>query len=49
MAAAAQVFLDEATGLAAGRQEVYQLYTHNKPEWTRRVKMQAAQVEAVGE
>ena len=42
---ALQQFLDEATGLAAGRIEEYQLYKNNRPEYERRVKMQVARAE----
>ena len=40
-----QAFLDEATGLAAGRTEEYRLYKHDRPEYERKVKQQAAKAE----
>ena len=42
---ALQVFLDEATGLAAGRDEEYRLWKGDRPEYERRVKAQAAKCE----
>ena len=42
---ALQAFLDEATGLAAGRTEEYRLYKHDRPEYERKVKQQAAKAE----
>ena len=42
---ALQAFLDEATGLAAGRTEEYRLYKNDRPEYERRVKQQAAKAE----
>ena len=42
---ALQVFLDEATGLAAGRNEEYQLWKNDRAEFNRRVKLQVAKCE----
>ena len=42
---ALQQFLDEATSRAAGREEAYRLFNHDKPEYARRVKQQVALVE----
>mmetsp|Transcript_20525 Transcript_20525/g.66639 ORF Transcript_20525/g.66639 Transcript_20525/m.66639 type:complete len:175 (+) Transcript_20525:55-579(+) len=43
---ALQMFLDEATGRAAGADEAYRLYNHDYPEYVRRVKQQVAKVES---
>lgn len=42
-----QIFLDEAQSFAAGRDEAYKLYTHNRPEYIVRVKKQVAKAEQV--
>lgn len=42
---ALQTFLDEATSLAAGREEAYRLFTHNKDEYAKRVRAQVEKVE----
>jgi ubiquitin-protein ligase len=42
---ALQLFLDEATGLAAGRGDVYKNYQTNRAEYNRRVKLQVAQAD----
>jgi len=44
---AVQLFLDEASGYAAGRDEEYRLYNHDRTEYRRRVKLQVAKVEKV--
>ena len=42
-----QMFLDESTSRAAGREEAYNLYNNNRAEYNKRVKQQVARVEAV--
>ena len=42
---ALQMFLDEATSLAAGREEPYRLYNKDRPAYEKRVKVQVAKVE----
>jgi len=44
---AVQMFLDESTSRASGREEAYNLYTNNRAEYNKRVKQQVARVEAV--
>ena len=44
---AVQMFLDESTSRAAGREEAYNLYNNNRAEYNKRVKQQVARVEAV--
>ena len=43
---ALQNFLDEATGLAAGRSEEHRLWKDNPKEFERRVKLQVAKAES---
>lgn len=42
-----QMFLDESTSRASGREEAYDLYNNNRAEYNKRVKQQVARVEAV--
>jgi len=42
---ALQIFLDEATSMAAGRDVPYKLYNSDRPEYNRRVKAQVAKAE----
>ena len=42
---ALQIFLDEATSYAAGRELEYKLYNHDRAEYIRRVKLQVAKAE----
>ena len=42
-----QMFLDESTSRASGREEACNLYTNNRAEYNERVKQQVARVEAV--
>jgi len=44
---ALQLFLDEATSLAAGREESYRLYQTNRAEYERRVKRQVQLAEKI--
>ena len=44
---AVQLFMDEASGYAAGREEAYRLYNHDRAEYNRRVKQQVAKVDSV--
>lgn len=44
---ALQTFLDEATGLAAGRNTEYKLWKENRAEYNRQVKLQVAKAERV--
>ena len=44
---AVQMFLDESTSRASGREEAYNLYNNNRAEYNKRVKQQVARVEAV--
>ena len=44
---AVQMFLDESTSRAAGREEAYNLYNNNRAEYNKRVKQQVARVEAL--
>ena len=44
---AVQMFLDESTSRASGREGAYNLYTNNRAEYNKRVKQQVARVEAV--
>ena len=42
---ALQIFLDEATSRAGGREEAYRLYNHDRKAYDKRVKQQVAAVE----
>ena len=44
---AVQMFLDESSSYAQGRDEAYRLYSQDRAEYNKRVKQQVAKVEAI--